>query len=468
MTDSQSFSYDKIFAKNVPITNPGAYSHARYDFAVAYPDPDTLPLEGLVDSLKTALEREGKDLAYYPHAAGLPSLRQLVAEKLVRDRNMKVDAEDVVLTSGSMEAIAMVIQALTDPGDVVLTEKFVYVGTLRQLQRFGADVRGVPCDEQGMIPGELKDLLKRMKDQGKVVKYLYTIPTFQNPLGWTMSLERRMEVLNITREYGVPVFEDDCYVDLRFEGEDVTSFHSLDDTGQVLYVGSFSKIIAPGLRMGYLVAPQEVIQRALSFKSGGVNEFAALAIGEYLKNNMYQHIDEENQVLRVKRDAMLASLGENFGAAARWTTPKGGLYIWLQLPEGADLAGLQEQAFSEGVGYYAGSMFSPDGSGTNCARLCFGHPSVELIYDGVAEMARILERHGRISSQWLLRASFRLATNSALINRLRIVQWSSPTRSYNLRTNLLTSKKLSHTDRIWRPPSFDKLRMSGQGHLIRS
>lgn len=399
MADSRPFSYDKIFAKNVPITKPGAYSHARYDFAVVYPDPDTLPLEGLVDSLKTALEREGKDLAYYPHTAGLPSLRQLVAEKLVRDRNMKVDAEDVVLTSGSMEAIAMVIQALTDPGDVVLTEEFVYVGTLRQLQRFGADVRGVPCDEQGIIPGELNGLLKRLMDQGKVVKYLYTIPTFQNPLGWTLSLERRMEVLNITREYGVPVFEDDCYVDLRFEGEDVTSFHSLDDTGQILYVGSFSKIIAPGLRMGYMVAPQEVIQRALSFKSGGVNEFAALAIGEYLKNSMYQHIDEENQVLRVKRDAMLASLGENFGAAARWTTPKGGLYIWLQLPEGADLAGLQEQAFAEGVGYYAGSMFSPDGSGTNCARLCFGHPSVELIYDGVAELARILERHGVLGKQ---------------------------------------------------------------------
>jgi len=231
--------------------------------------------------------------------------------------------------------------------------------------------------------------------QGKKVKYLYTIPCFQNPLCWTMSLERRRRILEITRRYGVPVFEDDCYADLRFEGEDITSFHSLDDTGQVIYCGSFSKIIAPGMRMGYLVAPQEVLQRALSFKGGGgVNQFAALTIEEYLKHHMYPHIQEQNQSLRAKRDAMLASLGENFGDAATWSKPEGGLYIWLQLPEGTDLAALQEQAFNEGVGYYNGTMFSPEGRGANCARLCFGHPSAQTVYDGVAELARILERHG--------------------------------------------------------------------------
>jgi 2-aminoadipate transaminase len=263
------------------------------------------------------------------------------------------------------------------------------------MRTFGADVRGVKCDNEGIIPQAFEDALKEAQRQDKKVKYLYTIPTFQNPMGWTMTLERRQKVLELAREYGVPVFEDDCYTDLRFEGEDVTSFHSLDDTGQVLYVGSFSKIIAPGMRMGYLAAPAEVRQRAMSFKGGGgVNQFAALAIEQYLKDNMYEHINQQNQALRVKRDAMLASLGENFGDAARWNQPEGGLYIWLELPEGSDLAGLQEQAFQEGVGYYNGTMFSPEGRGANYARLCFGHPLPQTVYDGVAELARILERHG--------------------------------------------------------------------------
>ena len=397
MAASQPVSYESLFAKNVPITARGPSRNVKYDFAVAYPDPDTLPLDGLVEALSTAMSREGKDLAYYPHPAGLPSLRELVAGKLARDRNIKVSPDDIVLTAGSGEAIGMLIQAMTDPGDVLLTEEHVYLGTLRQMRRYGADVVGLKCDRQGIVPDALEATLKQLVGEGKKVKFLYTIPTFQNPLGWTMTLERRRRVLEITKEFGVPIFEDDCYVDLRFEGEDVASFHSLDDSGRVLYVGSFSKIVAPGMRMGYLVAPEEVMQRAMSFKSpSGVNQFSAMAIEEYLERDMYQHIDEQNQSLRVKRDAMLASLGENFGDAATWSKPEGGLYVWLEMPEDVDLAALQEQSFEEGVGYYNGTMFSPEGRGANMARLCFGHPSAQTVYDGVAELARILQRHGAL------------------------------------------------------------------------
>ena len=395
MTTSSPFSYDGLYSQqSVPVVR-GESRHAKYDFAVAYPDPDTLPLEGLADSLRVALEREGRDLAIYPVPAGLPSLREWVVEKLARDRNMEVTVDDVVLTSGSGEAISMLIAALTDPGDVLLTEEYVYLGTLRTMRRFGADVRSVKCDDEGFIPEELESILASVAAEGKKVKFLYTIPSFQNPLGWSMSLDRRVKTLEITQKYGVPVLEDDCYVDLRFEGEDVTSMHSLDDSGRVLYVGSFSKIVAPGVRLGYMVAPQEVIQRAMSFKGGGgVNQFAALAVQEYARGNMDAHIDDQNQSLRVKRDAMLASLGENFGDAAQWSKPEGGLYVWLEMPEDVDLAGMQETSFNEGVGYYNGTMFSPEGRGANCARLCFGHPTAETVAEGVAELAHIFERHG--------------------------------------------------------------------------
>ena len=395
MSTSSPFNYDGLYSQlSVPVVR-GENRHAKYDFAVAYPDPDTLPLEGLADSLKVALEREGKDLALYPVSAGLPSLREWVAEKLARDRNMNVGVDDIVLTSGSGEAISMLIAALTDPGDVLLTEEYVYLGTLRAMRRFGADVRSVKCDDEGIIPEELDSTLAAVAAEGKKVKFIYTIPVFQNPLGWTMSLERKVKTLEIAEKYGVPVMEDDCYVDLRFEGEDVTSMHSMDDSGRVLYVGSFSKIVAPGMRLGYMVAPQEVIQRAMSFKSGGgVNQFAALAVQEFAKDSMYSHIQEQNDSLRVKRDAMLAALGENFGDAAQWSKPEGGLYVWLEMPEDIDLAALQEQSFNEGVGYYNGTMFSPEGRGANCARLCFGHPTAETVSEGVAELARIFERHG--------------------------------------------------------------------------
>ena len=394
---SPSFSYESLFAQNVPVTGRAPNQKAKYDFAVAYPAPETMPLDGIVDAVREAMDREGRDLSYYPHPAGLPALRELLAGKLGRDRNMTVGADDIVLTAGSGEAIGMMIQAMTDPGDVLLTEEFVYLGTLRQMRRYRAEVVGVKCDEQGIIPDALADTIKRVRGQGKKVKFLYTIPTFQNPLGFTMTLERRQRVLEIAQAAEIPIFEDDCYVDLRFEGEDVTSFHSLDDTGSVVYTGSFSKIVAPGMRMGYLVAPNQVMERAMSFKSpSGANEFAALTIEQYLKKDMYQHIDEQNDSLRAKRDAMLASLGENFGDAATWSNPEGGLYVWLTMPDEVDLAALQEQSFNEGVGYYNGTLFSPDGSGANMARLCFGHPSADTVSDGIAELARILERHGAL------------------------------------------------------------------------
>ena len=388
------FNYEGLFAERAPITTRGANRHARYDFAVAYPDPDTLPLTGLVEALSTALEREGRDLAYYPVSAGYPPLRELVADKLRRDRQMEVTADDIVLTSGSGEAINMLIQAMTDPGDVLLTEEYVYLGTMRQMRLWSANVVGVKCDDDGIIPEALDETISAQHAAGRRVKFLYTIPTFQNPLGWTATLDRRQRMLEVCQSHGVPILEDDCYVDLRFEGEDVTSISSLDESGGVLYVGSMSKIIAPGVRMGYLVAPEIVRERALSFKSGGVNQFAALAIEEYLRNHMYDHIDEENQALRAKRDAMLAALGEHFGNRATWSKPEGGLYLWLTMPEGTDLAAFQEQSFNEGVGYYNGAMFSPEGNGSNMARLCFGHPTAQTVSDGIAELASIFERNG--------------------------------------------------------------------------
>jgi 2-aminoadipate transaminase len=399
VTEDQGFSYDGLFAGSAPEPQTaGPPRRARYDFAVAYPDPDSVPLDGLADSLRDALQDEGRDLAVYPHPDGYPPLREFVAAKLAEDRDIHVSPDDIILADGSSQPIHMLVEALVDPGDVVITADYVYSGTLRTLRRFRADVRGVRCDGEGMLPDSLDAAMQAAVTEGKRPKLLYTIPTFQNPQGWTMTLERRRALLRVTERYGVPVLEDDCYVDLRYEGEPVTSIRSLDTSGRVMYVGSFSKIIAPGMRLGYLVAPPEVLDRARAIKSGsGVNQFAALAVHRYAAAHLKEHIAESNTRLRAKRDAMLAALGESFGSAATWSRPDGALYVWLQMPEGADLLAMQQRALDAEVGYHPGPLFAPDGvSGKNFARLCFGYNTPAEIHEGIARLAEVLDRAGML------------------------------------------------------------------------
>lgn len=398
MAETKKFSYQGLFSKSAPEPRPrGMARRGKYDFAVAYPDPDSIPFDGLVESLKQALREEGRDLAIYHHPQGYPPLREFIAQKLARERNIHVSADDIIIGDGSSQPIHMFLEVLVDPGDVLFTEDFVYTGTLAQMRRFRADIRGIPCDQEGMLPDALERAIKKALSEGKHPKLIYTIPTFQNPQGWTMTLERRKAMVRLAQKYDVPIMEDDCYVDLRYDGQDVTSIYSLDDTGHVMYVASFSKIIAPGMRLGYMTAPREVLERALAAKSGGaVNLFAAFAVHRYSTGHLAQHIEDINQIQRAKRDAMLAALGENFGSGATWSRPNGGLFIWLKMPEEADLVKLRDVALDTAdVGYIPGTMFAPDGvSGKNYARLCFGYNTPEEIREGIARLADVFEKAG--------------------------------------------------------------------------
>ena len=383
------------FSQNPPEpVAAGIEKRAKYDFAVAYPDPESLPLTELAIGLSEALKTEGRDLAIYPHPQGYPPLRQYVAEKLSKDRNIQVDPDEIILADGSSQPIHMFTELLVDRGDVVLTEDFVYAGTLGTLRRFGADIRGVTSDADGMIPEALQEVLESTISLGKRPKLIYTIPTFQNPQGWTMTLARRKAIVSLSQEFSVPILEDDCYVDLRFEGEDIASIYSLDDSGSTMYVGSFSKIIAPGMRMGYMTGPPEVISRARAIKSGsGVNQFTALAIHRYATNSLVGHIGEINGIFREKRDSMLVALGENFGSAASWSKPQGALYIWLKLRNNADITSAHQAALDADVGFHPGPRFAPDGvSGKNYARLCYGYNTPEEIHEGIARLAEVFDK----------------------------------------------------------------------------
>jgi len=226
---------------------------------------------------------------------------------------------------------------------------------------------------------------------------VYTIPEFQNPTGSTLPLDRRIRILKILEKYGIPLLEDDCYVDLRFEGETQPSFKSLDSFGLVTHVASFSKLLAPGLRMGYVVAEKNLLKRMFSFKSSQVSQFVSLAIEGFLTDNLNEHRGNVQNVLGKKCDAMTAALGENFGGTgARWSNPGGGCYVWLTMPEKVNLTKMQSICFDRGVGYISGSSFSPEGLGHNCARLCFAYESPEKNQEGINLLGEILHEHSLI------------------------------------------------------------------------
>ena len=391
-----SFNFDNLWSEKSTDADRILTLHAKYDFAVAYPPYEEVPMYGLIDGLKSKvdanLEKVSKEMAYYPHVQGDESLREFTANKIASDRGIKTDKDSIVLCNGSGEANGLIIQALIDPGDYVIAEQFVYMGTTKQLTFYNANTVGSPIDDKGLIPEKLEETILKIKnDHGVMPKMLYTIPEHQNPTGSTLPKDRRLKIIEICHKYGIPILEDDCYVDNRFEGEPEPAFASLDDSGMVIYVGSFSKLIAPGLRLGFFTASSEVIDRALSVKVGsGPNQFAAYAVDGYLRSNLEEQKSNYDKILKEKKESMEKGLEEVFsGTNAKWSSPKGGCYTWFEMTDGKNLSEIRDEVFNRGVGYIAGDMFAPNGDGQNMARLCFAFEPIEKNYEGIIELGSI-------------------------------------------------------------------------------
>ena len=395
MNYKTNFNFENLISNSIPdLIPPKEHPKPKFDFGVAYPDPESIPISELISSLSLGLEEEGKDLAYYPHPDGYPPLREFISSKLSKERGIPVSPDQMILTDGSLESIYMLSEVLIDPDDVVLTEKYCYSGTLRIFKRFSANIIGVDCDDSGIIPSDLEKKIKEIQRVGKKIKLLYTIPTFQNPLGFCVPESRRIDILSITQQFQIPVLEDDCYVDLNYEKNNYPSIYSLDSSKSVIYVGSFSKIIGPGTRMGYIVAPDTILEKLRIVKSGGgVNQFAAIAIHRYSNTNLNRDINSRNDILKIKRDAMLKALTQyfKFDEEAKWSHPEGGLYIWLELNPKFDLLKLLPVAQKHNLSYQPGTMFHPDSKiGKNCARLCFGYNQPQQIDQGIKLLSELI------------------------------------------------------------------------------
>ncbi|MQF83109.1 aminotransferase class I/II-fold pyridoxal phosphate-dependent enzyme, partial [SAR202 cluster bacterium AD-802-E10_MRT_200m] len=348
---SDTFDFTHLLAETVPFAPASPHLMAardrpKFDFAVAYPDLESFPNEALTEALGRALKDNKNEMVLYPHAQGLPELRQLVADKLASERDIKVGIDQVLITPGSGQAIALFTELFTNPGDTIITEEFTYSNALNVMRRFGANIVGAPLDHEGIRPDALDEIIQDLVKHGNAPKFIYTIPTFQNPTGADMGIKRRHEILAVAQKHRVPIYEDDCYMDLRFEGDPAPAMFAADDSEMVLYSGSFSKIIAPGMRLGWMVAPSQLVGPINSIHLGTPpSVFSSLAALYYLRDNMKQHVSELCDIFRAKRDTMLSTLGETMGSSIVCTRPPGGLYLWVQLANRKDVGAAYEEDF---------------------------------------------------------------------------------------------------------------------------
>ena len=370
---------------------------AKYSFVGGNNDPEKVPVEGLIDAFNAVLRREGKRLATYNLAhgpQGYRPLREFLTAKLKRNAGIHCTADDILIVSGSLQALDLVNHTLLQRGDTVIVEQESYQGALNRLTRLGVNAIGIPLDRDGMRMDVLASTLADLRGRGILAKYIYTIPTVQNPTGTILPEARRAEMLRLSHQHGVPIFEDDCYADLVWDGRRPPAIHAMAKGGGVIHIGSFSKSIAPALRVGFIVAPWDMLSRMLALKTdAGSGALEQMVLAEYCTPHFTTHVPELTRALRAKLDTLMESLNERFGTAAEFAEPRGGIFLWVKLPDNVDTLKLYQAALAAGVSINPGPEWCTDKAySTSRMRLCFASPSHEEIREGVAVLADVCRR----------------------------------------------------------------------------
>jgi 2-aminoadipate transaminase len=386
------FDYTPLLRPGLAPPAPRFAGFPQFNFIGGHNDPALIPVEALADAAATVLRREGPNLAMYnlSHGPqGFLGLRDFVVAKLA-GRGIACTRDDVLITSGSGQGIELVSQLLIEPGDTVIVEEFSYGGALTRLRRVGASLVAAPLDDGGIKIDALAAILDDLARQRVRPKFIYTIPSIQNPTGSILPLERRHQLLELVRRHGVPIFEDECYTDLNFRDDMPPALYGLDPR-QVIHIGSFSKSLAPALRVGYLVAPWQILSRLIPCKTdGGTGALEQMVIAEYFGRHFKPHVRELSQLLRAKLDTMVAALEAEFGTAVECWRPEGGIFLWLKLPDAVDVTTLVKPAAEAGIAFNPGPEWACDGAAAKSyMRLCFALPSHDQIRAGVAALARV-------------------------------------------------------------------------------
>jgi len=357
------------------------------------PFVSALPLDAVGDMVGRLIASRGQDALQYCTAQGDQTLREQICEVMSLE-GILAHPDEVVVTVGSQQALDLITRIFVDPGDVILAEAPTYVGALGAFAAYQADVVHVAMDDSGIVPEALSAAISRAAAQGRRVKFLYTVPSFHNPAGITMAASRRLEVLRICEEAGLLVVEDNPYGLLGFEGEPLRPLRAHARDG-VVYLGSFSKTIAAGLRVGWAVAPPAVRDKLVLAAESAVlcpASFAQLTVREYLATQPWrEQVKAFRELYRTRRDAMLDALAAAMPPGCGWTKPGGGFFVWLRLPDGVDAKAMLPRAVSARVAYVPGTGFFADGSGAGFARLSYSLPDPGQITEGVGRLAGVIE-----------------------------------------------------------------------------
>lgn len=358
-------------------------------FAGGLPAPEVFPIREFKEAAEFVLDEVGAQALQYGPTDGYAPLKDFLVEKM-RKYGVPAEPSNILLTNGSQQALDLISKLFVDPGDKILTESPTYLGALQAFNAYQPEYLTVPVDDDGIQVDLLEDILAVHK-----VKFIYTMPNFQNPTGVTMSLERRMKLVELAAKYGTFIIEDDPYGELRYEGEDVTPLIVLHKEN-VFYLSTFSKTMAPGIRLGWVIAPEKLIAKLVQAKQGADLHTSSLiqmlAYDICQRGILKNHVKTIRRVYRERRDAMLAAMAKYFPSGVTWTHPQGGMFLWVQTPEHVDTAEFLKIALEEKVAFVPGFAFYPQGGGHNTMRLNFSNAKPEMIEEGIQRLARALRR----------------------------------------------------------------------------
>lgn len=386
MHDTQGTNLDPWYSSYAERTAGLTASEVRALFAVAsrpevvslaggMPYVSALPRELMQQAVERAVRERGDVALQYGSGQGIPHLREQILEVMALE-GIHGSVDDVVVTTGSQHALELLAKLFLDPGDVVIAEGPSYVTAITVFKSFQAEIVHSPMDDDGLNPQALRETIARTKAAGKTIKFLYVIPSFHNPMGVTLSWERRVEILEIARSEGILVLEDNPYGLLYFDQAPPPAMRSIDEDG-VVYLGTFSKTIAAGLRVGWALAPHAIREKLVLANEAAVlspSSFSQTVISEYLDTADWRgQISTFRDVYRERRDAMLEALAEHL-PGMEWTVPNGGFYVWLTMPEHLDSKAMLPRAVKELVAYTPGTAFYADGNGRRNMRLSFCYP----------------------------------------------------------------------------------------------
>jgi 2-aminoadipate transaminase len=358
-------------------------------FAAGLPSPDFFPSDEIREITDYILKEKSDIALQYGPTKGHQPLMEKIA-KMLGESGIKCTEKNIQITTGSQQAISFCCMAFVNPGDVVITEKPSYLGALASFRAYECEFAGVDVDDSGMIPESLEKIIKANPNS----KMIYVVPNFSNPTGRTWSRERRKEIYEIAKKHDLPIIEDNPYGDIRFDGEKIESIKTYDNSGQVVYLGSFSKIFCPGLRVGFICSSEELSEKFEMLKQGAdlqSNQLAQMQIDEYLNRyDLNTHIDKIKEGYRKKRDLMIREIVSHVPKEVKYTNPSGGMFIWFELPTDMDGYGLLEKTLERNVGFVPGGPFFPEDEMKNTIRLNFSTMSDNNISEGIKILGEVI------------------------------------------------------------------------------